>query len=538
MPENPSLKNRPEPLAWLPKLPPWLVGGLVMVGITWLHLGLLEAWALPVPFWDQWSGEGTALIKPLVHQDLTLRHFFEPHNHLHFIPVKRVLDYGLMALNGGIWDPPAQMVTGMLFFTAAMALLAGVTLKLGGRLTAGAFIAWSALAAIWPLHWQNIIWAFQNTLDVYYLFSVAAFVCLARTWGPKGKSGVWIAWATISSVLAAFSLGGGFFTGITCIFAAHLFGPRHPGKKWLYLLLYPCTLAVIAYQAWVMTSQPAAEPGTRPNLSNLLLALSWPLTSLSPWSAVLCLPLAGWLLLVYRRVRKDAPWLSPALDQFLIIATCLWCWSFLQQLAVVGVRAGTSSRHLPFLWFSWIGPLLLGLCLYRKAPWKFDRFVGLGLAAFGLFASIGAFVMRAPSLKESIRAFSAAQVSEFNVAYAVLHGEQPDAAMKAYGGQMDADIRVIWDRHGLPLVKDAEVAKVLPPAFHDEAFAMAARDTPTAGNWLDRESPSATYGWVARAGRFLIRERHLCALASLGLLLLAWFFASRRLPTSLQQGLS
>ena len=76
--------------------------------VVWAKALVLLQHPVPVPFWDQWDGEGAMLYIPWWHDGLTWRQMFALHNE-HRIFFSRLLAVALLVLNGQ-WDPHLQIL--------------------------------------------------------------------------------------------------------------------------------------------------------------------------------------------------------------------------------------------------------------------------------------------------------------------------------------------------------------------------------------------------------------------------------------------
>src|SRR4051812_41152519 len=88
----------------------WLGGKLLAVFliIFGAKLVLISLYSSPLPFFDQWQGEGKTLLLPWVEGRLGWRDLFVPHND-HRIFWTRLLVLGLFQLNQQ-WDTQLEMV--------------------------------------------------------------------------------------------------------------------------------------------------------------------------------------------------------------------------------------------------------------------------------------------------------------------------------------------------------------------------------------------------------------------------------------------
>jgi len=320
----------------------WLA--MLFLIVVWAKALVLLQHPVPVPFWDQWDGEGAMLYIPWWHDGLTWRQMFALHNE-HRLFFSRLLAVALLVLNGQ-WDPHLQILVNAVILALAAVVLAAVLWMAGGRRRLPFVVALVALAVAPPLGLENSLHGFQSAFYLLLLFSLLAiWLMIAHEPGTA-------AWAlgVACAFCSLFTVAGGALVIVPVALASVLRAVATP-RRWRRLAITVVALAAVAAVAAAAMSPPIAyhEP---------LKAVSWPafIRSLGrnlalPWvdapalAPILWLPLAVAAGVVLRRRLQSKE------DERLLLA--LGAWVLCQALAIAYARGGDgvapASRYLDLL---------------------------------------------------------------------------------------------------------------------------------------------------------------------------------------------
>lgn len=324
------------------------------------RLWLVQTHSTPLPFWDQWDGEGAVLIKPWLEGHLRFSVFFVPHNE-HRIVLTRLLALGLFIVNGQ-WDAQLEMAVNAVLCAAtagAIAFAAQRIFPARQQLAIGALVG---LLFVLPFAWENTLAGFQSQFYFLLIFSLVAL------WGfcicAPLSVGWWI--GITAAALACLSMSSGFLVAAAFLglFVFRFFLRR---ERWnraeAALALFSLVLLAIGLTTRVTVPLHAAlqADSIRAFLVTFGRSLAWPLIG-SPWFAIpLQMPL---LILAFRYgVAARGTFVIPRSRPLeLLLATGLWVW--LQTAAIAFARGGSglppASRYQDLLA---LGLLLNFLCL-------------------------------------------------------------------------------------------------------------------------------------------------------------------------------
>ena len=187
---------------------PWLLalgaGALVYAA----KLQLISQYGSPVPFVDQWSGEGIGLYRPWLMGEYSLRELFAAHNE-HRIVFTRLLDLLVLELNGQ-WDSRLLMVV-----QAALPALFCLVVVLAATRWMSVTRAWlvAAVTVIFfssNVSYGNTLWAFQSQ---FYFFLLFTALHIGLTFEAKPMRGAW--WAGhVFGLANLFTVAAGVFSSI------------------------------------------------------------------------------------------------------------------------------------------------------------------------------------------------------------------------------------------------------------------------------------------------------------------------------------
>jgi hypothetical protein len=335
---------------------------LVIVGCK---LWLIGSYGSPLPFLDQWKGEGAEVLRPWMEGELRPADLFAPFNEHRIVPT-RVLALGLFEANARQWDVQVQMVAGAMLHGACAFILGAVLVARCG--TARKWPILGALLVLFclPFDWQNTLWGFQSQFYFLILFTLLAFWGLA---GHEARTRSWW-WGVVGGLLACLSMGSGGCAGVALAAWVGLRLVLHPPARrergnWITLGV---SLA-FGILGLALYTPPQAAPLTAIHvqsasafLRGLGIHLSWP-NSASPLLAFLAF--VPFVVLLGVRLRdlwrgRDDAW--PA-EKFLFP---LGFWVLLQAAALAYSRnhaiASVISRYMDLLA---LGALVNFCCLLR-----------------------------------------------------------------------------------------------------------------------------------------------------------------------------
>jgi hypothetical protein len=285
----------------LPRQVLWFIA--VFVTIVAAKLLLLRAYPMPVPFWDQWDGEGFNLYLPFHEATLGWRQMFELHNE-HRIFFTRVLAVVLVALDGQ-WDPQLQMtVNAFLHATVATVLAAVSWLALGRRwlpVLAGTVL----LAVAPPFAIENTLAGFQSAFYFLVLFAVmAVWLMTSRRPGSAGWALGWL--CALASIV---TVAGGVLTAAALAVSAGLRLASAP-RAWRRSLLEFAAIGVVVAVGYTALPPPVAAHAVLKAETSRSLIFAFTHCLAFPWierlkpAGLLWLPVAALGgLVILRRLR-------------------------------------------------------------------------------------------------------------------------------------------------------------------------------------------------------------------------------------------
>ncbi|HUG10123.1 MAG TPA: hypothetical protein VMM36_03875 [Opitutaceae bacterium] len=313
-----------------------LLEWLVVAALFALTLGsrwtLIAQHGVPVPFHDQWSAEGEAILEPWFAGELGWKDFFKPSNE-HRPVLTRLLAFAEFRLTGQ-WDTRTQMFVNSFFYA-----LAAVALSLLARRmfsTAGWMVATVALASVFTLpgNYENAVWGFQLH---FYLMVLLAVLYLGGTFGTSRVDARWVA-AQAAGALGLLSIAGGLLAPVA---AAGIAAVRLARRRDAHGVATLCMAVALALVGWWLLP-PTAVGGKLDVFSSTILVealvkmLAWP----SPVALAAALVQLPWLIVAVRTfVSREA---RPAE----LVLTALGGWVVMQALAIAYAR-GASFPEIP-----------------------------------------------------------------------------------------------------------------------------------------------------------------------------------------------
>lgn len=440
----------------------WPLAGLLLI-IIGCKLWLVASFSSPLPFLDQWKGEGAEVLRPWMKGDLRADDLVAPFNEHRILPT-RLLTLGLFAGNAGQWDAQVAMVVNAGLHALCAAVLGAILVT---RL--GAHRQWPVLGVLLvlfclPFNWQNTLWGFQSQFYFLILFTLVTFWGLASH--VAGTARWWC--GAGAGLLACLSMGSGGLAGIAL--AAWL------GTK---LLLFPedrrqrgnwATLALaiaLGALSFALYTPPKVESLAAMHaksagafLHGLAVHLGWP-NSASPFFAVLAWAPLGvlWWCRWRDRRHRIAGDSDAAIDDFLFP---LGIWVMLQAAALAWSRnhpmTSVISRYMDLLA---LGALVNFCCLLHlgsrlpSTQWMrrallAGGIIWLAVAAAGLVPLLQRnFRLDLPGLHR-IQHLQAAAIRQF-----LSSGRAEDLGGKPVFGLPPADLILLADLLRDPLIQNA-----------------------------------------------------------------------------------
>jgi len=244
----------------------------IILAVRW---ALLAAFAIDIPWWDQWNGEGADVVLPALDGSFSWSDLFKPHNE-HRIVFTRLACLLLLHL-GGSWSPllEASFASMLPAITGALAcaMLATLYGTRGLNLTTGILILCFSL----PLSTENYLSGFQSQIHFLVLFSLAALFLGCDERCRPGR----IFAALALAALAALSMGSGALTFVALAglwtFRAVADGPLR--LRWLAAAALAAILAFLTVKLLVV-HVPGHEVLRARGVGDVLTAfgraLAWP----------------------------------------------------------------------------------------------------------------------------------------------------------------------------------------------------------------------------------------------------------------------
>jgi len=367
-------------------LPRALLLGSFLLLIFSAKLCFINESSHALPTWDQWDSECEIVLRPWLEGRLTADNIFVPHVEHRIVPTKLTV-LGLLIANGQ-WDGLVETTFNALIHTlSALVLLLLARRWLKGNWLVGFGVLVTSLFSL-PFGWQNTLIGFQSPFYYLLLFSLLhmALVLEEDSFSWRWSCGL------VAGALAVVSMASGFLgsAAVLLVLSHRLVRER----RWTAQQTVTATVALILCIAgWQLkTSVPGHEflkvRSVGKFVSNVLLLLSWPCSSLSPWTLFVSAPA---VVFVYRRVKETT--FSPA-NRVLL---ALLAWTGLQICSISYSRGGEgsvlTSRYLDLLvinialgwvfivrefsgrlrqWiaFAWFAAVVIGLYQQSSFQWR------------------------------------------------------------------------------------------------------------------------------------------------------------------------
>jgi len=178
---------------------------LVVLGAKW---SLIEHYAGPGPFGDQWKAEVEELYLPAVVGEFDWRVLFKPHNE-HRIVLTRLLDCVLFRLGGNRHDPKLQMVVDALLHAVFFGVVAVWLTRSGSQQAILPTVVLLVVLGVAPVSYENTLWGFQSQVYFVLLFWLGALWGMNEHDFPSWR---WFA-GLVCGVCAVLSFGPGSLVG-------------------------------------------------------------------------------------------------------------------------------------------------------------------------------------------------------------------------------------------------------------------------------------------------------------------------------------
>ena len=373
---------------------------LIVLASFAVRIWLIDQFASPVPYWDQWDAEAVYTFIPWFDGNLTIGNLIAPHNE-HRLFFTRISSLGLLILNDMQWDPWVQMV-----FCAGLAILnlwvlALILKQLLGERGYNVSLFAVALLGLIPFAAENIIWGLQVNWYLFNLFSLIAF------WGVLlHREGSW-RWGLgmICALLTYFNLVSGIFVAAMLLLVKSyqwLIDSKNRERYLLSLVVLGILIGIeiVLFSDFVghvqLRHQAAADHGFWQLFFTLLgKYLAFPFIVTPYMSIIMYLPVIILSIVVFIKRRHPN-----ALE---IFSLTLGGWVILQAAAMVYGRLWIDTvafRYMDILALGTIANLLALYALYDLFPKRYDWTVKIygvlwGIAwcsMLGLFTDIIPFL--------------------------------------------------------------------------------------------------------------------------------------------------
>jgi len=373
---------------------------LIVLASFAVRIWLIDQFASPVPYWDQWDAEAVYTFIPWFDGNLTIGNLIAPHNE-HRLFFTRISSLGLLILNDMQWDPWVQMV-----FCAGLAILnlwvlALILKQLLGERGYNVSLFAVALLGLIPFAAENIIWGLQVNWYLFNLFSLIAF------WGVLlHREGSW-RWGLgmICALLTYFNLVSGIFVAAMLLLVKSylwLIDSKNRERYLLSLVVLGILIGIeiVLFSDFVghvqLRHQAAADHGFWQLFFTLLgKYLAFPFIVTPYMSIIMYLPVIVLSMVVLIKRRNPN-----ALE---IFSLTLGGWVILQAAAMVYGRLWIDTvafRYMDILALGTIANLLALYALYDLFPKRYDWTVKIygvlwGIAwcsMLGLFTDIIPFL--------------------------------------------------------------------------------------------------------------------------------------------------
>lgn len=362
---------------------------LVVVAAKW---ATFDRFGSPMPDWDQWDAEASALLVPWLDGDPGfLGQLFAAHNEHRVVLTK--LQALALTLANGQWDARLEAVVNALLH----GLVAWGLWGLAARRWAGPPLAlvWGVLAVFTglPLGWQNVLGGFHS--QQYWLLGLSVATVALLPFARAGSARWWA--GTAAAVFALFSMGSGLLAAAAAGALAAVRWARREAPARDTRATLAVAVAVVGAGLLLRVEVPwheAMKVRTPADfLASVVHSLQWPWREQDWAAAVLWLP---WVLVALGRLRPPAGRAGPGpRDDHALLVTGLGGWVLLQVAATAYARGAgggyPASRYMDTLALGVVANAFALLHLHAGARPRLVRSLGLvwlGVLASGLPAQV------------------------------------------------------------------------------------------------------------------------------------------------------
>ncbi len=363
-------------------------GALVVIAAVFLitlfaRLAYIRHFAVAMPFWDQWDGEGDHLLAPWIRGTLTIPQFLSPHNEHYILPTKilTLVSYSIFHQ----WNNLREAQLSALVFSTEISVIASIFLLQRPRIPTVLLPLSVLLAgALLPFDWENMLVGFQSQ---FYFLSLLSIISISMAaYRPDSPWAQFV--SLVCGAMAALTMASGMLAPLASAFvylSAWRLGILRADRA-MPLILASLAIFALAFQLLPSVPQTAALKANSPLafIDSLDHTLSFPVLGFH-WGAFwLWLPTALALTALARRstfTRTDLAMLGLA------------AWTGLQALSIVYARGNglldLPSRYTHLLMVGTVANawLCIRISSFFELPRRFRLFAWVPACAFlGTFA--------------------------------------------------------------------------------------------------------------------------------------------------------
>lgn len=317
-----------------------LAAAVVTLGARW---SMIERDGSPIPYLDQWFGEGIVIYRPAVWGTMSVEQLWMPHNGHRLVP-SRLLAWGLFELNQQ-WDVRLQLLVNAILAAAlCFPLLALVRPWFHPALhtVVAALLAWFFAE---PILYENALWGFQSC---FYLLVLLSLTQIRLMLGHDALSAPW--WAGVAvGLVTLVTMGSGLLSSaiVAGIAGLGVIRARAEGSSRVTLLTPIAGVALCVLGAWSLPSDAIGQNALahgKDFFRTLWHSLAFPGRDYSHAGLLVWAPFMLLALSAFSRRRPDPAW---------TIAFATGGWVLLQIAAMGYAREHTgdvlSNRYYEIL---------------------------------------------------------------------------------------------------------------------------------------------------------------------------------------------